>query len=34
MTMHINDYDDARHFIGAQKKDIFNIDAVITIWFI
>lgn len=20
MTMHINDYDDARHFIGAQKK--------------
>lgn len=23
MTMHINDYDDARHSIGAQKKDIF-----------
>lgn len=32
--MHINDYGDARHFIGVRYKDMFSIDVVIIIWFI
>ena len=30
MTMCINDYDDAWYFIGAQKKEMFSTDVIIT----